>query len=798
MKKTANLIALLIILVLSSTPVFAQKGSIKGKVIDANTNQPLPFTNIVIRGTQTGATSNEDGTFIINDVTPGFMKLNATQLGYKPFTSEDFQVTSSRTPFVEIAMIPTSVELEKVEIKASPFEKKAGAPTSMRRMEISEIENNPGGNRDISKVIQSLPGVASSVAFRNDLIVRGGGPSENKFYLDGIEIPNLNHFATQGASGGPVGIINTDFIREVEFFSGAYPASRGNTLSSLLEMRQVDGNPDRLVFKGTVGASDLALAVDGPLGKRSSFVFSVRRSYLQFLFSALKLPFLPTYNDYQFKYKIRFDAKNELSIISIGSLDQSKLNTDIKDPDEEQRYILGYLPEYSQWSYTIGANYKHFRKNGFDTWVLSRSMLRNKSDKYFNNDESLETNKLQDYTSDEISNKFRYERSLIAAGWNINLSAGGEYNTYYNKSFQKVLIKDQVTDLNYLTNLSMFKYGLSAQAGKSFFAERLNIDFGFRVDGSDYSSEMSNPIEQFSPRVALSWALNEKWSLNGNIGRFYQLPSYTTLGFRDNSGVLVNKENGVKYIGMNQLVAGLEYRPNDNSRITLEGFYKHYNNYPFSIQDSVSLASKSVDFGVYGDEAVTSTSKGRAYGFELLIRSKSFYGFNIIMAYTFVRSEFTDINEKYIASAWDNRHLITSTIMKNLPRNWEIGIKWRFVGGVPYTPYDYNLSSKIDVWDSRGRGVLDYSQFNTQRLGNYHQLDLRVDKQYYFKKLSMRFYLDIQNLYNFKGEQPSYLTNLTAEGTPNIDPTDPTRYILRTIKNDVGQVLPTIGVIVQF
>lgn len=795
--KTLSVVATILITLVAQ--VAAQKGVVKGRVFDAFTNEPLPFTNIVIFGTTIGSTSDLDGNFLFTGVEPGFVRLQATMIGYAPYSSEDFLVTNAKTVTVSIPMQPAAVTLEKVEIKASLFEQRAESPVSMRRLDISEIEKNPGGNRDISKVLQSLPGVASSVSFRNDLIVRGGGPSENRFFIDDIEIPNLNHFATQGASGGPVGIVNVDFIREVDFYSGAFPANRGNALSSMVEMRQMDGNPDKVNFRATVGASDLALALDGPLGKKSSFVFSVRRSYLQFLFSAIGLPFLPTYNDYQLKYKVRFDKKNELSIVSLGAYDQFKLNTGIENPDEDQRYILGYLPVNSQWNYAIGAVYKHFRSNGFDTWVVSRNMLRNSAYKYRDNDESSENNKILDYTSDEIENKFRYERTLLSGVYKFNFGAGAEYARYFNNTFQKIVVAgNAVRDLRYQTNLDLLKGGVFGQVTRPLLNDRLTLSLGLRLDANNYNTAMNNPVDQFSPRFSASYLLAEKWAVNFNVGRFYQLPSYTTMGYRDLSNTLVNKENGLSYIGANHFVAGLEYRPDENSRVTLEGFYKTYDNYPFSIADSVSLASKAVDFGVYGDEAVTSTSKGRAYGFELLARTRDLKGFNIIMSYTFVRSEFTDKDQQYIPSAWDNKHIVNLTATRQFKRNWNLGMKWRFVGGAPYTPYDLDLSSDRQAWDARGRGYLDYARFNTLRLGNFHQLDVRVDKQYFFNQWSLRVYLDVQNLYNFKADQPDNLTNLSPEGVPVVDPADPDRYVLRAIENTAGQALPTIGLIVEF
>ncbi len=774
----------------------AQNGVIKGRVFDLRTNEPLPFTNIIIYGTNIGSTSDLDGNFSFFGVEPGFKRLVATQVGYEPFTSEDFLVTNARTTYVEIGMKPKKIELSAVEIKASPFQRKEESPLSMRSLDISEIEKNPGGNRDISRVIQSLPGVASSVSFRNDLIIRGGGPSENRFYLDGIEIPNLNHFTTQGASGGPVGIINVDFLRGADLYSGAFPAARGNALSAVLEMQQIEPNKDKTNYRATVGASDLGLSLNTPLSENTGLLFSVRRSYLQFLFSAIGLPFLPVYNDYQVKLKTRLNQHNELSIISIGALDQSRLNLDIRNPDERQRYILGYLPENDQWNYAIGAVWKHFRKNGFDTWVLSRNMLRNKAYKYPDNDETQP--KLQDYTSDESENKFRFERYSLLGDLKLVWGVGVEYARYTNRTFRLSFSSGLPDTINYQSNLTLFKGNVFAQASQTVLDERLLLSAGVRTDFSDYSAEFSNPLKQISPRFSASYTLAPGWLLNFNLGRYYQLPAYTSLGYRNKEGILENKLNKITYISGNHVVGGLEYQPNEQSRVTLEGFYKTYGNYPLSISDSVALASKGADFGVVGDEAVVSIAQGRAYGLELLLRTRSLAGFNIIASYTYVRSEFTRNDKRYIPSSWDNRHLMNLVVTRKFGKKWDFGAKWRYLGGAPYTPYDLNTSSLRQAWDVRNQGYLDFSRFNALRFKAYHQLDVRVDRSWFFNRWTLIAYLDVQNLYNFKAESQDFLTNRDPEGNILIDPTDPNRYIIRSIKNESGQALPTVGIIVEF
>ena len=799
-KKLIFVIIGFVLSLMNSSPVSAQLGEVRGRLYDHKNNEGIPFANIIIDGKPSkGTTTDSAGNYILRKVDPGYIRLVVSVLGYEKKTTEDFLVTKSHPVFFDIAIDETSVNLQTVEVRPSLTEKKEDSPLSVQSLSIQEIEKSPGANRDISKVIQSLPGVAQTVSYRNDIVVRGGGPSENRFYLDGVEIPNLIHCATQGSSGGSVGIVNVDFIRQVDLYTSAFQARRGNTLSSVLEMTQIEGNKDKFGGRFTIGSSDIGLTLNGPIGSKSTLMFSVRRSYLQFLFGLLKLPFLPTYNDYQVKYKWNITAKDQLSFISIGSLDDSKLNTGIKNPDETQKYLLGYLPEYYQWSYTVGLVYRHFRQKGNDTWVLSRNMLNNESTKYSGNVEIADSLLLK-LKSQEIENKFRYEGVTDAGSWKFTYGAGLEYAKYTNQTYQKLFLLDSVRILNYNSTLELWKYSAFGQISKNFFDERLQFSLGFRLDGNTYSNLMVNPLNQFSPRFSASYQFAKGWFMNFNAGRYYQLPAYTTLGFRDNGGRLVNDSLGIKYISCDHLVLGLEYQYRANAMISLEGFYKYYQNYPLSLYDSVSLASKGSDFGIVGDEPVTPSSKGRAYGFEVLFRDINLFKFNVIISYTFVRSEFTNYYGAYIPSAWDNRNLLNLTVSRKFKYNWQVGIKYRYAGGAPYTPWDYNKSSLVAAWNVQGRGYLDYAQYNTLRLKDFNQLDLRVDKAFYFKKWSLMVYLDIQNALNLQAQQPDLLINTQPDGSVKtyVDPQGNLRYVLRTIPNYAGTIVPAIGIMVDW
>ncbi|MBT6030758.1 MAG: TonB-dependent receptor, partial [Crocinitomicaceae bacterium] len=694
--------------------------------------------------------------------------------------------------------------LDSVVITTNPFYKKQESPVSLRTLQASEIARFPGGNRDISKVIQALPGAAASVSFRNDVIIRGGAPNENRFYLDGIEVPNINHFATQGSSGGPVGLLNVNFIDKVDFYSGAFPANRGNAMSSVFEFVQKDGNLEKLETQFALGSSDVGLTFDGPVGEKTSFIFSARRSYLQFLFAALKLPFLPTYNDAQFNVKHKFNNKNELTVIGLGAVDEFELNEAANDGVtdsstlEFNNYTLGNIPVNTQWNYTIGANYRHFKEKSYQTVVLSRNHLNNKAVKYQNNDDTSTDNLILDYSSQEIENKFRFENTVRINGWKLNMGVSFQNIEYSNRTYNKVFNSQGAQEIDFSSKLLFNRYGLFFQSSKRFFDKRLSLSAGLRTDFTEYSSTMSNPFNQLSPRFSLSYMITDQFGFNGNVGLYYQLPSYTVLGFRDISGQLVNKNNGISYIESGHAVAGLEYSTSKNAQITVEGFFKNYSNYPFLLTDSISLANLGADFGVIGNEPANNSSEGRSYGVELLIQQKLFKGLYGILAYTFVTSEFKDKNDSYLPSAWDSKHIVSVTGGKKFKRNWDVGFRWLFSGGSPYTPYDIEQSSNISAWSVRGVGLLDYNQLNARRLGNFHQLDIRVDKRWFFSKWSLNLYLDIQNFYNFQAEQIPILNMQSgADGALLTDPNDPSRYQPYLIENSSGNVLPSIGIIVE-
>jgi len=767
-------------------------GTIEGVVYDNDNNKGLSFANVIIKGTNQGTVADENGRYIIKGIKPGFIVLQVSFVGYETKVSDQILVSNSQVVNYNIYLNQDN-NLEGVVVKPDFFKKEDSSPLSMQRIDKREIESNPGSNRDISRVIQSFPGVASTPAYRNDVIIRGGGPSESKFYLDDVEIPVLNHFSTQGASGGPVGIINADFIRSVNFYSSSFPAEKYNALSGVLSFKEKDGNMNKMNLQFSLGASESAITFDGPIGKKTNYIFSVRRSYLQLLFSAIGLPFLPTFNDYQLRIKTNFNSKNQLTIISIGSLDHLKLNDDIKDPTPSQEYILSYIPINNQWSYTIGGVYKHFTDVGYHMLVLSRNVLHNQLYKYPNNDETQE--KTFDYNSDEIENKSRYEFHFRNNDTKYVLSASTEYVEYNNDTRQKTFLYDELTDLDYNTDINLFKYGFSARAYKKFLNDKLGLAFGFRLDGNNYNDNTTNLFNQFSPRLSVSYDIDKKNRISAAAGRYFQNSSYVTLGYRDNNQILVNKDNA-KYIGLDQYNLGIEHKFSDRIFLSVEGFYKKYFNYPINLTTGSSLANQEVYSSVYGAAIVDFIGDGEASGFEILNRW-NYDTFSLLASYTFVRSLFTNLSGKYVASAWDSKHLFTLTASKSLKKDWRIGLKWRYVGGLPYTPYDMEKSSQIDVWNINGGAYLNYDLLNENRLKAFHQLDIRIDKNYYFNKWTLMLYFDVQNAYNSQYKSRDYVIRAKNEDGSYKTQNNGNNYILETYPNTSGTVLPTLGIIIK-
>lgn len=764
---------------------------VSGRVIDRLSRQPIPYAAVVLAGQErTGTSTDSLGCFRLERVKPGIWRLTVSSVGYKSTTTPEYMV-SAATPFIEVELDEDATQVEAVTVRPTPFRVTTESPVSLKVIGLQEIEKSPGSNRDVSRIVRSYPGVAfSPVGYRNDLIVRGGGPSENKFYMDGIEIPNINHFATQGATGGPVSIVNADLVREISFYTGAFPADRAGAMSSVLDFQLRDGNPERQTFKATLGASEVGLSGSGHIGRKTTYLFSLRQSYLQLLFKMLGLPFLPNYIDGQVKVKTRLSERDELTVLGLAGIDNMKLNVDEEGEDAE--YMLSYLPRIQQETFTVGASWRHYAGRHVQTVTLSHNYLNNRNLKYRNNDSSSEENLNLRLRSVEQKSTLRGEnRTYLNGRWSVREGVELTWSNYTNRTLQRLYINKEQVLSDYDTRLGIIGWGLFASAEYVSLDKRLKASAGLRTDGCDFSGRMARFWEQLSPRASISYALNDAWSVSGAAGLYYQLPPYTALGFKEEDR-LVNRS--LEYMHVGAFSAGFDWRHSDRLIVTLEGFYKRYGNVPLSLVDDIPLSCKGDDYGTVGNEALVSSAQGRAYGVEAMARWQIPGRLNIVGSVTLYRSEYRNsASAPWIASAWDNRFVVNLSGTYDFPRNWSFGAKLSAVGGAPYTPYDLDKSSLVTAWDAQGRPYYDYTRYNAGRLDAFAQLDVRLDKVFYFKRCMLGFYIDLQNVTVSKYRSPDVVMS-----TGVIDPEDPQRYVMKTIEQVSGTLLPTLGITVEF
>ncbi len=782
-----SLLLILIVALHITTALCATTYTVTGRVVGDASRQPIAYVAITIDGQpQLGGVSDSQGRFTISGVKPGIFRLVGQSLGYEVGYSEDVLINAT-TPPIELRLRQSSREIDSIIVRPSLFRRMVESPVSMKRIGVQQIEKSPGANRDVARIVQSYPGVSFSPSgYRNDLIVRGGSPDENGFYVDGIEIPNINHFSTQGASGGPVSILNADLIREIDFYTGAFPIQYSGSLSSVMNVKLKDGDSDAQRFKVTLGASEASLSGSGHFSDKTTYLFSIRQSYLQVLFKAIGLPFLPNFIDGQVKIKHRFSPNDEITLLALGALDDMTLNDE--GSSESSEYILSYLPRIEQQTYTTGVRYRHFSGDDSYSLIASHSYLNSAYIKYQNNDESQPDNLNYNIRSTDQKSTIKGEaRDKISERTTLRYGAELNLTQLYIDSYTRLTTGSN----SYQRELNILDYGLFCGASFKSHNERVTASLSGRFDGNDFSQTTKQLWRYFSPRAALSYALQHGLSISAASGIYYAMPPLTALSYTLD-GVAVNSD--LSYTNVIHYTLGVEWRARRELFGSIELFYKDYSNMAVSVEDEIPLADLGSDYGIVGNEALTQSGVGCAYGIEFMGQWQAAGRLSLVGSLTLFSSEYATSEEsEYRPSAWDNRVILNASGTYFLNKGWSIGAKVSAIGGAPYTPYDTDLTSQIIYWDISGRSALDYSLYNTQRNEPYAQLDLRVDKIYYFKGWMLGLYLDLQNALVSQYKQADIPIS-----SGEVDTNDPTRYTLKWLNNSSGTLLPTFGVTAQF
>lgn len=781
---TSNVISFLLLICFPPGTQAQSTGTLSGTVTDARTGDPLTGANVGIEGTSKGASTDADGYYEIQNIEPGTYTVVATFVGYESQRRNNINVRSAGNRDINFQLSPTTEELDEVVVTLSePFIAPPENPVSFRRLSPEEISTYPAGNSDIAKVVQSLPGVSGSVAgFRNDVIIRGGAPNENVYYLDGIEIPTINHFSTQGSAGGPVGLLNVAFFEGVELSTSAFGASAGNALSGVLRFNQRNGNDREFRTNFRVGASEAALTTEGPLFKgdasssNTTFIASVRRSYLQLLFQLIDLPFLPDYWDYQYKVDHRFNSRNQISLIGVGSIDDFEINVP-SDITPDQQAILEQVPVIQQRSNTTGVTWQHRLSDGLGVTrtSLSRSWFYNDFSRYRDNENQEDL--FSRNRAREWRKTLRNETTFFRERSTINAGASARVNIFRNDFF------DENTGVEFDSDLTFLSYGGYFQWSSERLSDRLDLTAGIRFDGNSFTDTGNEIYRTLSPRASLTVNLDESGQWKGvlSAGRYYKKPSLNLLGYKEN-GEFVNRNT--RYIRSDHLTGGINYFPRPSTKISVEGFLKLYDNYPVSLREEVSLANLGGGFEVLGNDNVESAGKGRTYGVEFLTQQTLKSNYYAILAYTLFWSEFTGFDtDTYLPSTWDSRHLLTFTGGYQIGNRWEFSLRTRLLGKTPFAPI--NEERSIETYPAF---VFNYDRLGSERLSPFNATDIRIDRKWNFENVSLDVYLEIQNLFGQDTpSEPSYL--LQNGNNPEL---------VRVDQLSESSIVPTIGVILDF
>lgn len=781
--KVKNILSLLLVF---PTLLFSQiDGSINGYIYDSKSQLPLLGANVIIEGTKKGTISDENGFFEITNISPKSYNLSVSYVGYQSKKIFNIIIKSKGNQTLEILLVESSEELEEIILYESPFKKSAETPLSVNTFSRVEIESYPGADNDVTKVVQSMPGLSPSVGgFRNDIIIRGGAPNETVYYLDEIEIPNINHFSTQGSAGGPQGMINISFIDEVTLSTSAFGVEYDNPLSGVLQFNQKNGNPKEISGNFRFGASDSAITIEGPFSKsednKTTFIFSARKSYLQFLFELIGLPIRPDYWDFQWKVNHKIDDYNSINFIGLGAIDDFSVEAP-DDFDFTQQSFLEQVPIIQQNSTTTGISWirKFKEKKGQFILALSTNKLKNIFSRYVDN-ENLNGLYFRN-DSHEWETKLRLKTVNYVNDWKISWGGNIQYSDYFNNT------SDLYNQAEYITKFNFYKYGLFGNISKSFFENKLDVSIGIRSDEDTFSSG-SKLTNNLSPRLSTSLSISKdrrlKW--NSSLGTYYKIPVYTVLGFKNSLGEFANQD--AQYTKSNHFVTGFDYALGNASKISVEGFLKKYDQFPISVVDGVSLANKGADFEVLGNENIITEGKGKTRGLEFLFQQKLTNNFYGIFSYTFFKSEFTDLNGNYLPSVWNSKHLSSFSGGYKLKKNWEISSRWRFSGKTPYVPYD--LDASLANYPNM---ILDYSELGNVKLGNFSQVDIRFDKKWNKENISINFFIEILNLLAQKIPSPSEY-GLERDTTGNII----TPFNLVEIDVNRESMIPSFGFSIDF
>ncbi len=592
-------------------------------------------------------------------------------------------------------------------------------------LDYEEIRRAPGATEDISRMLQSAPGVAIGNDQRNDIIIRGGSPSENLILIDGIEVPNINHFGTDGSTSGAIGFINNKFILETNLLTGGFPSLYGDRLSGVVDIRFREGSKKSFFSDINLSIAGFGGLFEGPISSKGSYLFSVRRSYLELIKNSIRLTSVPNYWDFNLKANYDLSSTDKIKVIGLLGLDK----IDFSGESAQNNPYGNSLS--NQNTLATGISYTKLLRKGYWENVISDAYSEN----FVRQIDSRTADPIFDYTSNNNEVIFRSSLNYILSGtFTINTGVGGKLASINSETYLKgdTNAAGFVYDtINAVAKFDTYKFFGHVNVTGKFFNDRLTANAGVRVDYFEYINLKS----YFSPRAGVSYKLTPVTNLNLATGIYYQSPEYLWL-----STDVRNKN--LNSIRSTHFIAGVEHYFAVDLKATFEAYYKEYKDYAvWKDIPTYILIDGGADFGPNIVGEAVSAGKGIVKGIDFTLQKKlSGYGLYGLINYSYIHSGFSAIEGGIKPGAYDPGHQFTLIAGFQFRNGWLIGGKFKYNGGRPYTPLDEDASLAVN------RAVFATTDFNSSRYPYYMRIDLRVDKKIDFSKASLVAYLELQNV----------------------------------------------------
>ena len=743
-----KVIILLVIIIPLGLQLIANNYSqtVKGYIYDQDTKMPLFGVNVLILGTNPpqGASTDADGYFRIENVNVGRISLRLSYLGYDTRTVQNVNVGTGKEVFLNIDMQESLLNLNEVVISANSTKGEVNNEMSLmsaRQVTVEETQQFAGSLDDPSRMVSAFAGVTNDPMGNNDIVVRGNSPKGILWKLEGVDIPNPNHFSDESSTGGPINALSSNMLANSDFFTGAFAPEYGNAISGIFDVKMRNGNNEKAEFTIGVGVLGVDLSAEGPFSKdyNGSYLFNYRYSSLSLLDNLGVVDFggIPKYQDLSFKVNLPTSKAGTFSLFGLGGL--SAINDEI----ENSEAIVMERQEYETHMGTVGLN--HFYNFSANTYIkssISASSNGSKADGM----ERIDTTLTYTYNGDWNKATLRGEINLSHKFNNKHrLMVGVNYDHYYYDMKEDYF--DQDEDIWQNGILLNENSGLLQAYASWKFRIKSNLTM---VGGLHYTQFMLNNANSIEPRLAINWQVSPNNIISMGYGKHSMVESIVTYygTVYDDDNIASRPNVNLDLTKSDHYIIGFEHRFSKKLNSKVELYYQNLHSVPIEDLSTSSFSLINYSEG-YVDKALVSKGKGYNYGIELTLE-RYFYD----SWYFMVTASLYDSKYKAMDGVWRNTRYNGSYATNFLlGKEFNIGdiekgnklnvnVKFLYNGGNRYIPLDLELSRE------EGYSVFKTDEAFNDRLDNVHQLNLTVSYSINRPKVRHEIYLDIYNVYN--------------------------------------------------